>query len=97
MWGHTDGIDVETKTEVRLLKSLPQSLLGGESFFMNTLTAPAEASLQLVPSPSGDIKHHRLEDETLFVQSTSSLASESDVEVDTAPAMGVLPSSYTNP
>jgi uncharacterized protein (TIGR00266 family) len=83
MVSHTEGIDVETKAEGGLLKSLSRSVFGGESFFMNTFSASQPATLKLAPALSGDLKHHRLEDETIYVQSTSFLASHPDVSVDT--------------
>ncbi|MBX0324350.1 TIGR00266 family protein [Halomicroarcula sp. F13] len=83
MVSHTSGIDVETKAEGGLLKSLSRSVLGGESFFMNTFTASEPSTLRLAPALSGDVQHHELEDETLFVQSTSFLASDPAIDVDT--------------
>ena len=40
----TPGIQIETKAAGGILKSLGRSLLGGESFFQNTYTAPAAAA-----------------------------------------------------
>lgn len=83
MVSHTAGIDVETKAEGGLLKSLSRSVLGGESFFMNTFTASQDSTLRLAPALPGDIQHHELDDETLFVQSTSFVASDPAIDVDT--------------
>lgn len=76
-------VEVETSAEGGVLKSLSRSLFGGESFFMNTFTAPDPGRIQLAPALSGDVKHHALADETLYVQSSSFLASDPSVEVDT--------------
>ena len=76
-------LDIQTQAEGGLLKSLSRSVLGGESFFMNTFSASGPSSVQLAPALAGDIQHHRLDAETLFVQSTSFLASHPDVSVDT--------------
>ncbi|WP_123538599.1 TIGR00266 family protein [Halosimplex salinum] len=76
-------IDVTTSAEGGVLKSLSRSLFGGESFFMNTFTASEPGQLQLAPALSGDVQHHRLDDETLYVQSSSFLASDPSVDVDT--------------
>lgn len=80
---HSGGIEVETKAEGGLLKSLSRSVLGGESFFMNTFSATEAGTLRLAPALSGDVQHHRLDDETLYVQSTSFLASDPSIDVDT--------------
>jgi len=77
------GIEVETSAEGGIWKSLSRSVFGGESFFMNTFTAAESGTLQLAPALSGDVSHHSLSDETLYVQSTSFLASEPSVDVDT--------------
>ncbi|MFC7142138.1 TIGR00266 family protein [Halosimplex aquaticum] len=76
-------IDVETAAEGGILKSLSRSLFGGESFFMNTFTASEAGRIQLAPALSGDVQHHPLDDETLYVQSSSFLASDPAISVDT--------------
>jgi len=83
MVSYTGDIDVETQAEGGLLKSLSRSVFGGESFFMNTFTANGASELSLAPALSGDVQYHRLDDETLFVQSTSFIASDPSIEVDT--------------
>jgi len=83
MVGYAGDVDVETGAEGGLLKSLSRSVFGGESFFMNTFTANGPSELDLAPALSGDVQHHELTDETLFVQSTSFLASDPSIEVDT--------------
>jgi uncharacterized protein (TIGR00266 family) len=83
MVSYSGDVDIQTKAEGGLLKSLSRSVLGGESFFMNTFTANGPATIELAPALSGDMEHHRLDDETLFVQSTSFVAADPAVEVDT--------------
>jgi len=83
MVSHSRGIDVESRAEGGLLKSLSRSVFGGESFFMNTFTASEPGTLQLAPALSGDVSHHDLADERLYVQSSSFLAAGPDVSVDT--------------
>ncbi|WP_254278608.1 TIGR00266 family protein [Haloarcula marina] len=83
MVSHTGNLDVETNAEGGLLKSLSRSVLGGESFFMNTFTATDDTTLKLAPALSGDVQHHELADETLYVQSTSFIASDPAIDVDT--------------
>jgi len=49
------GISIETKAKGGLLKSLGRSMLGGESFFMNTFRSEHGGTIRLAPSlePSG--------------------------------------------
>jgi uncharacterized protein (TIGR00266 family) len=77
------GIEVETAATGGLLKSLGRSLLGGESFFQNTFTAQVDgAELTVAPELPGDIVVMSLNDQDLFVQSGSFLASELGITVD---------------
>lgn len=77
-------VDVETKAQGGLLKSLSRSVLGGESFFMNTFRANADNSeLVLAPTLPGDIVVMPLDGQELIVQSGSYLASDLTVSVDT--------------
>jgi len=84
MVSHAGGVDVDTKAEGGVLESLSRSLFGGESFFLNTFSATEDTTLRLAPALSGDVQHHELHDETLYVQSTSFLASDTGIEVDTS-------------
>ncbi|WP_224270220.1 TIGR00266 family protein [Haloprofundus salinisoli] len=83
MVSYDDGIDIETSADGGLFGSLKRSLLGGESFFQNTFTAREAGEVALAPPLPGDIADYHLDDETLFVQSGSYLASGRDVELDT--------------
>jgi len=83
MVSKSPSIDVETNAEGGVLKSLSRSLFGGESFFVNTFSAPDGGQIQLAPALSGDVQHHDLTDERLYVQSSSFLASDPTVDVDT--------------
>ena len=77
------GIAMETSTQGGMFKGLKRSVLGGESFFMNTFTSQHDGSeLYLAPALSGDVVAWPLQG-TLFVQSGSYLASSSGIEVDT--------------
>lgn len=83
MLAMSPGLTMETSTQGGLLKGLKRSLLGGESFFMNTFTAQqGGAELYLAPSLPGDVVSWPL-DGQLFVTSGSYLASTAGVEVDT--------------
>lgn len=79
-----DTIDIQTKAQGGFLKSLSRSVLGGESFFMNTFRATADGSeLNLAPNLPGDIIVLPLQNEEWLVQSGSYLASDINISVDT--------------
>ncbi|ELZ94875.1 hypothetical protein C440_07362 [Haloferax mucosum ATCC BAA-1512] len=84
MVSYADGIDIETSAKGGLLGSLKRSVLGGESFFQNTFTATTAGDVSFAPPLPGDVVHQRLEDETLFVQSGSYLASDVELDLDTS-------------
>lgn len=84
MVGMSAGITLETKARGGILKSLTRSVLGGESFFVNTYRAPAQGGeLLLAPALPGDMAVHPLHGETLLVQSGSYVASSEGIELDT--------------
>jgi uncharacterized protein (TIGR00266 family) len=84
MVGMSAGVQVETKARGGLLKSLARSMLGGESFFINTYRAPSQGGqVMLAPALPGDIVVRQLEGETLLVQSGSYVASSENVDVST--------------
>lgn len=83
MVSYTDGIDIETKASGGLFGSLKRRVLGGESFFTNTFTAREAGHVTLAPPLPGDITTYDLEDESLYVQSGSYIASATDVDIDT--------------
>ena len=77
------GITLETKMQGGLFKALGRSLLGGESFFMNTFKADAGGGeINLAPALPGDMFVVELA-RSMLVQSGSYIASESGVEIDT--------------
>ena len=83
MVSHTDGVEISTgRGGGSLLKSVKSSVLGGESFFRNTFTAPEGGSVTLAPPLPGDIVHHEIEDERILVQSGAYLAADADIELD---------------
>lgn len=84
MVGMSADIQVETKMRGGLLKSLARSVLGGESFFVNTYRASARGGeLLLAPTLPGDVFTTELTNETYLVQSGSFLASSEGVVTDT--------------
>ncbi|MCL8024922.1 TIGR00266 family protein [Nocardioides bruguierae] len=78
------GVEIETSTQGGLLKGLRRSLLGGESFYVNTFTAQASgAELWVAPALPGDMVSWELE-HPLLVTSGCYVASSADVDVDTS-------------
>ncbi|KAB1197360.1 MULTISPECIES: TIGR00266 family protein [Haloferax] len=84
MVSYSDGIGIETEARGGIFGSLKRSVLGGESFFQNTFVAEQAGDVSLAPPLPGDIVHQRLEDETMYVQSGSYLASDVALELDTS-------------
>jgi uncharacterized protein (TIGR00266 family) len=84
MLAMTPTLQVETSTQGGVLKGLRRSLLGGESFFMNTFTAQSDGDeLWLAPTMAGDVVSWPIQS-TLFVASGSFLASSAGVDVDSS-------------
>ena len=84
MTSMSGGVEIETRTQGGLLKGLKRSVLGGESFFINTFRAPSGGELTVSPTLPGDIVHMPVDNSgALMVQSGSWLASDPDVQVDT--------------
>ena len=84
MLGFSPGVTLETQATGGLLKSLARSVLGGESFFMNTFRAPAGGGeVYVAPPLPGDMTLLELANETLMVQSGSYVASEMNLTIDT--------------
>ncbi|MBU0495274.1 MAG: TIGR00266 family protein [Chloroflexi bacterium] len=78
------SVTLETKATGGILKSLARSVLGGESFFMNTYRAPADGGeITLAPALPGDIVARPIQNESFMVQSGAYLASDESVNVDT--------------
>lgn len=76
------GIEITTSAKGGLLGALKRSVLGGESFFMNTFTASAPGEITLAPPLPGDICALELGGRTVYAQSGAYIASTDDVEVD---------------
>ena len=77
------GVEIQTASTGGLLGGLKRSMLGGESFFINTFTAPSGGEIAVAPKLPGDLVHLPLAGGTMFVQSGSWIASEPGVDVDT--------------
>jgi uncharacterized protein (TIGR00266 family) len=78
------GVAIETKAKGGLMGALKRSILGGESFFMNTYRASGGAGqITLAPVLPGDMTVIELRDETLMVQSGSYVGSSEGITIDT--------------
>ena len=78
----SDSIKMDTSTRGGIFGGLRRSVLGGESFFVNTFTAEQAGEVTLAPSLPGDIEALELRGETVLVQSGSFLGATMNVEVD---------------
>lgn len=77
-------MQVQTQMKGGLMKSLARSVLGGESFFMNTFQAGSQGGkIQLAPTLPGDVFTLELRGDSFLVQSGSFLASSEGVQTDT--------------
>jgi uncharacterized protein (TIGR00266 family) len=84
MVGMSPGLELQTAAQGGFLKSLGRSLLGGESFFLNTYSAQKQGdSVALAPALPGDIAVIEMNGQELLVQSGSYLAASAGVQVDT--------------
>jgi uncharacterized protein (TIGR00266 family) len=82
MVSHSADVEVETKAEGGLLKSLGRSFLGGESFFQNFWKAGAQGGeVTLAPDLPGDIICITMTGGPLLIQSGSYLASEDGIDL----------------
>ncbi len=80
----SSNISMETKARGGIFSSLKRSVLGGESFFMNTFYAEGgKGEIFLAPTMVGDVHVMELNGETVFVRSGSYLASVGEIEIDT--------------
>jgi uncharacterized protein (TIGR00266 family) len=83
MMAMTPSVGIETSTKGGVLKGLRRSVLGGESFFMNTFTATGpDAHVVVAPALPGDIVTWPLTGNTVYLQSGSYLASPDSIDID---------------
>ncbi len=79
----SDTIKMDTGVKGGVISGLKRSVLGGESFFINTFTAEQPGEVTIAPALPGDIVTLELTQQTLFVQSGSFLAATPGVDIDT--------------
>jgi uncharacterized protein (TIGR00266 family) len=83
MMAMTPGIGIETSTRGGVFKGLKRSVLGGESFFLNTFTASQAGDHVIVaPALPGDVVVWPLTGGTVYLQSGSYLAAPGSIDVD---------------
>jgi len=83
MMAMTPTIEMATSTRGGVLKGLKRSVLGGESFFMNTFTSKGSGDhIVVAPALPGDIITWPLTGNTVYLQSGSYLASPTSIEID---------------
>lgn len=84
MMATSEGVAIEASMQGGLMKSLRRGVLGGESFFITTYTAPpAGGWVDVAAHLPGDMAVAEVGARALFVQRGSYLASEDGVEIDT--------------
>jgi uncharacterized protein (TIGR00266 family) len=85
MYAMSAGVVLESKMEGGFLKSAKRAMLGGESFFVSTYTAPQQGGFVDVAArlPGDLLSVDIAPDRALFVQKGSWLASAGGVELDT--------------
>jgi uncharacterized protein (TIGR00266 family) len=79
----TAGIDIQTQAKGGMLGGLKRSVLGGESFFLNTFTAAQGGQIMVASPLPGDVRHLQMTGQTMYLQSGSYMASSTSVQVDT--------------
>ena len=83
MVGMSAGVEVKTQSRGGVMAGLKRSVLGGESFFMNTFTASTAGEITFAPALPGDIVVWELSGQTVLLTSGCYLASAATVDVDT--------------
>lgn len=84
MMATSDGVVIEASMQGGLMKSLRRGVLGGESFFITTYTAPPEGGwVDVAAHLPGDMATVEVGEGAFFIQRGSYIASETGVELDT--------------
>ena len=80
----SSDMNLSTKAYGGLLRAIFRKLLGGESVFMNTFTPGGDSGeLVLSPTSPGEIRHIKLENGELVLQSSAYLASDPEISLKT--------------
>lgn len=77
------NVQLETAMRGGFLGALKRSVLGGESFFVNTFTAQgAPGEITLAPSLPGDVAHEQIHNSTFYLQSGAYICGSTSLEID---------------
>jgi uncharacterized protein (TIGR00266 family) len=76
-------IEIKTAAKGGIFSALKRSMLGGESFFINTFTANDSGEVTFAPTLPGDINALELTGRSLYAQSGAFIASSPQIQVDT--------------
>ena len=83
MVAHTSGVAIKTEARGGILGAAKRSLLGGESFFVNTFTAEGgPGEIYFSPAVTGDMDVLRLDNQELIMSSGAFVCSSPGVTVD---------------
>lgn len=77
------GVEIQTAARGGIFGALKRSVLGGESFFMNTFNANEAGEVTFAPSLPGDIQAIELSGQSVYAQSGSYIASSPGIDVNT--------------
>ena len=77
------GVEMETTARGGVFGALKRSMLGGESFFVNTFRANQPGEVTFAPTLPGDLCAFELTGGTLLAQSGAYVASSPQIDVDT--------------
>ncbi len=84
MMATSEGVQIEASMQGGLMKSLRRGVLGGESFFITTYTAPPQGGwVDVAAHLPGDMTQIEVGSTPYFIQRGSYIASEADVDIDT--------------
>ncbi len=85
MMAHSIGMSLEARIEGGMLKGLKRSILGGESLFVSTYTAPGSGGwVDVAAKLPGDIRVLELNgSQAWIIERGNWLASDASVEIDT--------------
>jgi uncharacterized protein (TIGR00266 family) len=79
----SSSITIATEMKGGLFGALKRSVLGGESFFINTFSASDAGEITFAPPMPGDIAAIELQGQTYFAQSRSYIAASPTIQIDT--------------
>jgi uncharacterized protein (TIGR00266 family) len=79
----SSSIEIQTKARGGVFGALKRSVLGGESFFVNTFRAAEAGEVTLAPALPGDVYAMELSGGSFYAQSGAYLASSPEIHVDT--------------